>query len=69
MFLFLLFSVFVMGWFLVFFMLLPWGTHVQEAWDGGGSGAPQIAQLGLKAWLAAVVSAAFTGVLGFVLGF
>ncbi len=54
--------VFVIVWWLVFFVTLPFGVTVpEEAEPGHAAGAPDKPRLALKALITTVISAALTG--------
>jgi len=54
--------VFIIVWWMIFFMALPFGAKApEEAEAGHDAGAPERPRIALKALIAALIAAAITG--------
>ncbi len=54
--------IFVIVWWMIFFMTLPFGAKAPEKAEAGhDAGAPERPRIGLKALIAALIAAAITG--------
>ena len=54
--------IFVISWWLVFFVTLPWGIHVPDEHEPGhATSAPEKPRLWIKATVTTVISGSITG--------